>query len=176
MSVCNFIHNCNTSRSSLISPIFYSILSNWSFRRLTLLSPWRHTSVLQIRMSLTSKIRKHETISPNGAGSFVQIARSANIPVVLDAGGADTPISQELLKCVTVLRLNEAELARLTGMETSNLDQITVAAMSIHQLVCFIPWYSNYIYLQFRLVFRLYSSYSKEQNIPKTHFNAMPSS
>jgi len=86
-------------------------------------------------MSLSSRISKHETIWPNVAGSFVQIARSANVPVVLDAGGADTSISQELLKCVTVLRVNEAELARLTGMETNNLDQITVAAMSIHQLV-----------------------------------------
>ena len=79
---------------------------------------------------------EHEIIWSNVAGSFVQIARSANVPVVLDAGGADSPISQELLKCVTVLRVNETELARLTGMPTCNLDQITVAAMSVHQLVC----------------------------------------
>jgi ribokinase len=84
---------------------------------------------------MSSWINKHETIWPNVAGSFVQIARSANVPVVLDAGGADTLVSQELLKCVTVLRVNEGELARLTGMETNNLDQITVAAMSILQLV-----------------------------------------
>lgn len=79
---------------------------------------------------------EHEIIWSNVAGSFVQIARSANVPVVLDAGGADTPVSQELLKCVTVLRVNESELARLTGMETSNLDQVTTAAMSLNQLVC----------------------------------------
>ncbi|KAG0628596.1 hypothetical protein M758_1G038500 [Ceratodon purpureus] len=63
-----------------------------------------------------------------------KIARSANVPVVLDAGGADTPIAQELLKCVAVLRVNEAELARLTGLPTCDLEQITVAAMSVHQL------------------------------------------
>lgn len=87
-------------------------------------------------MSFSSGIRKHEIIWSNVAGSFVQIARSANVPVVLDAGGADTPVTQELLKCVTVLRVNESELARLAGMEISNLDQMTIAAVSLHQLVC----------------------------------------
>lgn len=86
--------------------------------------------------NLPSGISEHEIIWSNVAGSCVQIARSANVPVVLDAGGADTPIPQELLKCVTVLRVNEAELARLSRMPTCNLDQITVAAMSVHQLVC----------------------------------------
>lgn len=98
--------------------------------------PWPYSSVLGNCRELVFRISKHKTIWPNVAGSFVQIARSANVPVVLDAGGADTPISQELLKCVTVLRVNEAELARLTGLPSSNLDQISIAAMSIHQLVC----------------------------------------
>ena len=68
--------------------------------------------------------------------SFVQIARSANVPVLLDAGGVGTPIPREFLKCVTILSVNEAELARPTGMPTCELYQITVAAISVHQLVC----------------------------------------
>lgn len=55
--------------------------------------------------------------------------------MVLDVGGADTPIPQELLKCVTVLRANEDELARVTGMPTKTHEQVTEAAGTLHQLV-----------------------------------------
>lgn len=61
----------------------------------------------------------------------MQIARSANIPVILDAGGTGTPIPQELLKCVTVLSVNELEVARLTGMPTNTWEQTIKATAKI---------------------------------------------
>lgn len=39
-------------------------------------------------------------------------AHAAGVPVILDAGGDETPIADELLRCVTYLSPNETELAR----------------------------------------------------------------
>ena len=44
-----------------------------------------------------------------------RIAAAAGVPVILDCGGVEGPISDELLRDVTVLSPNETELARLTG-------------------------------------------------------------
>ncbi len=41
-----------------------------------------------------------------------QAAAAAGVPVVLDAGGDETPISDALLRCVTYLSPNETELVR----------------------------------------------------------------
>jgi sugar/nucleoside kinase (ribokinase family) len=67
----------------------------------------------------------------------LQIARSANVPVILDAGGTGTPIPQELLKCVTVLSANELEVARLTGMPINTWEQVIKAAAKIQLMVWF---------------------------------------
>ena len=45
----------------------------------------------------------------------LQVAVSSGVTVVLDCGGADGPISAELLTLVAYLSPNETELARLTG-------------------------------------------------------------
>ena len=50
----------------------------------------------------------------------VQIASETGVTVVMDCGGVEDPISEELLKSVSVLSPNETELARLTG-ENYNL-------------------------------------------------------
>lgn len=50
----------------------------------------------------------------------VKTARSASIPVILDTGGVDSPISANLLKCLYILSPNEHELARLRGMPTKS--------------------------------------------------------
>ncbi len=55
-------------------------------------------------------------------------AHAAGVPVVLDAGGDETPISDALLACVTILSPNETELARLTGMPTDGGDAAVLAA------------------------------------------------
>lgn len=41
-----------------------------------------------------------------------QAAHAAGVPVILDAGGDETPIADELLRYVTYLSPNETELAR----------------------------------------------------------------
>ena len=43
------------------------------------------------------------------------LAAAAGVPVVLDCGGVEGPLSSELLRHLTVLSPNETELARLTG-------------------------------------------------------------
>eukprot|EP01018_Ginkgo_biloba_P020782 Gb_37483 [translate_table: standard] len=44
------------------------------------------------------------------------------------------PISEDLLKCVTILSPNETELARLTGMPTNTIDQVIEAAEKCHEM------------------------------------------
>jgi ribokinase len=41
-----------------------------------------------------------------------EAAHAAGVPVILDAGGDETPIADALLRCVTYLSPNETELAR----------------------------------------------------------------
>ena len=47
--------------------------------------------------------------------ALLQGAREREVTVVLDCGGADGPIPEELLSRVNYLSPNETELARLTG-------------------------------------------------------------
>ncbi|KAI3695297.1 hypothetical protein L1987_78292 [Smallanthus sonchifolius] len=61
-------------------------------------------------------------------------ARSAGVPVILDAGGMDAPVPVELLKHVDILSPNESELARLTGMQTESFEQISLAVAKCHKL------------------------------------------
>ncbi|GFR41527.1 hypothetical protein Agub_g2223 [Astrephomene gubernaculifera] len=57
-----------------------------------------------------------------------RLAHTAGVPVFLDAGGVEGPISPELLSYLAVLSPNETELARLTGMPTDSEDQVLAAA------------------------------------------------
>ncbi|RAL49071.1 hypothetical protein DM860_015062 [Cuscuta australis] len=61
-------------------------------------------------------------------------ARSARVPIILDAGGVDAPIPSELLRVVDVFSPNETELARLTEMPTENFEQIRHAVQKCHNL------------------------------------------
>ncbi|KAK1326052.1 hypothetical protein QJS10_CPA01g01620 [Acorus calamus] len=63
-----------------------------------------------------------------------QAARSAGVPVILDAGGMEGPIPVELLQLVDILSPNETELARLTGFQTETFEQISQAAAKCHQM------------------------------------------
>jgi ribokinase len=51
--------------------------------------------------------------------------------VILDAGGMEGAISEELLMCTTVISPNETELERMTGMPTRSDDEIHAAAFSL---------------------------------------------
>jgi len=50
------------------------------------------------------------------------------VPVVLDVGGVEGPIWDELLRCLAVLSPNETELQRVTDLPTGNMDEIKAAA------------------------------------------------
>ena len=84
-----------------------------------------------------------------------EAAHAAGVPVILDAGGDETPIADALLRCVTYLSPNETELARaralraprrrsgslqrlplqarLTGMPTDGGDAAVQAAAAVLQ-------------------------------------------
>ncbi|KAE8668582.1 Detected protein of confused Function [Hibiscus syriacus] len=62
-------------------------------------------------------------------------AKSAGVTVVMDAGGMDAPMPQELLNFVDIFSPNESELCRLTGMPTENFEQISKAAGKCHKMV-----------------------------------------
>lgn len=52
----------------------------------------------------------------------IQAAKKAkikNIPVVLDVGGEDSPISLDLLSLLDIISPNETELERITGKKAS---------------------------------------------------------
>lgn len=53
--------------------------------------------------------------------------------VVLDVGGAEGPLPEELLRCVAVLSPNETELQRMTGMPTGSRDEVVQAARHLQR-------------------------------------------
>ncbi|MFS7905622.1 putative carbohydrate kinase PfkB, ribokinase [Helianthus anomalus] len=63
-----------------------------------------------------------------------EAARSAGVPVILDAGGMDAPVPIELLRHVDILSPNESELARLTRMPTETFEQISLDVAECHKL------------------------------------------
>ncbi|CAH8391075.1 unnamed protein product [Eruca vesicaria subsp. sativa] len=67
----------------------------------------------------------------------IQVAKAVKkegVPVILDVGGMDTPIPNELLDYIDILSPNETELSRLTGMPTETFDQISEAVAKCHNL------------------------------------------
>ncbi|RVW31050.1 Ribokinase [Vitis vinifera] len=70
----------------------------------------------------------------NFIADYLQAARDAGVPVILDAGGMDAPIPVELLNVVDILSPNESELARLTRMPTESFEQISQAVAKCHEM------------------------------------------
>ncbi|KAJ9525864.1 hypothetical protein QJQ45_009279 [Haematococcus lacustris] len=60
-----------------------------------------------------------------------QLAKTAGVPVYLDAGGVDAPLAPDLLACLTLLSPNETELARLTHLRTDTEEEIQAAAQKL---------------------------------------------
>lgn len=65
--------------------------------------------------------------------AVARAAHHADIPVLLDVGGEDRPLSDEMLRLVTYLAPNESELQRLTGMPTANDSAAVAAAQTLIQ-------------------------------------------
>ncbi|CAI9757104.1 unnamed protein product [Fraxinus pennsylvanica] len=63
-----------------------------------------------------------------------KVAKSALVPVILDAGGVDAPIPIELFSFVDIFSPNESELARLTNMPTETFEQINQAVGKCHKM------------------------------------------
>jgi ribokinase len=63
----------------------------------------------------------------------VQVAAAAGVPVVLDAGGVDAPLSPELLQHLSIISPNETELQRLTGMPTGSKNELLAAAAALQK-------------------------------------------
>lgn len=61
-------------------------------------------------------------------------ARSAGVPVIMDAGGMDAPFPQELFNFIDIFSPNESELSRLTGIPTESFEQITQAVLKCHKM------------------------------------------
>jgi len=60
-----------------------------------------------------------------------KVAQQAGVPVVLDAGGMEGVIGEELLRCVTVVSPNETELERVTGLPAGTEEEVRAAAASL---------------------------------------------
>lgn len=58
---------------------------------------------------------------------LAKIANSSSVPVYLDAGGIDEPVSDDLISLVDVISPNETELARLTGLATDTDEGVKLA-------------------------------------------------
>ena len=56
--------------------------------------------------------------------AVITAAKKLNLTVVQDVGGEDRPIDNGLLKMIDYLCPNESELERLTGMPTSNEEEV----------------------------------------------------
>lgn len=63
----------------------------------------------------------------------LQLATAAGVPVLLDAGGVDAPLSDGLLQHISTISPNETELQRLTGQQADTVDQTLAAAATLQQ-------------------------------------------
>ncbi len=76
------------------------------FVELCLLQLLRSAGAVLLQREIPEEVNVH----------VASIAAAAGVPVLLDCGGVEGPISSELLKNITILSPNETELARLTGV------------------------------------------------------------
>jgi ribokinase len=62
-----------------------------------------------------------------------QICKKAGVNVILDAGGAEGPLGEDLLSCLSLLSPNESELARMTEMEIKSSEDVLMACKKLQQ-------------------------------------------
>lgn len=76
--------------------------------------PKQHPVVVQLLRTAGAVLLQRE-IPEEVNAAVAAIAAEAGVPVILDCGGVEGPISSKLLQHVSILSPNETELARLTG-------------------------------------------------------------
>ncbi|KAG7668529.1 hypothetical protein KSW81_005293 [Nannochloris sp. 'desiccata'] len=74
---------------------------------------------------LQREVPEHVNLAVAGA------AVKEKVPVVLDVGGEESPISNKLLQLVEYLAPNESELQRLTGLPAGTHEEVVAAASSL---------------------------------------------
>ncbi|KAL6006371.1 hypothetical protein ACLOJK_037322 [Asimina triloba] len=90
---------------------------------------WVNAQVAKVRLLVV------DYLVANASGQMaIMVARSAAVPVILDAGGMEGDIPEELLNSVDILSPNETELARLTGLPTETFEQVTEAASKCNKM------------------------------------------
>lgn len=70
---------------------------------------------------------------------WLEVAAAAGVPVLLDAGGVDAPLSDALLQHISTISPNETELQRLTGQQTETEQQVLAAATALQQHAAQLP-------------------------------------
>lgn len=65
-----------------------------------------------------------------------QAAHKAGIPIMLDVGGEDRPLSATLVSLIDYIAPNESELHRLTGLPTSTETEVVTAAKILLKQGC----------------------------------------
>jgi len=97
-------------------------------------SHWQLTDNIKQLLQSAGAVLLQREIPEEINVQVAQIASSAGVPVFLDAGGVEGPISPALLSSLAVLSPNETELARLTGKPTHTLELVQAAASELMQL------------------------------------------
>ncbi|CAK7327726.1 unnamed protein product [Dovyalis caffra] len=90
--------------------------------------------LLQREIPDSVNIQVAKDLREDSAYTTIKAAKSASVPVILDAGGMDAPMTPELLNVVDFFSPNESELARLTGMSTESFEQIGRAVIKCHKM------------------------------------------
>ena len=76
---------------------------------------WQLSAPAEALIARAGGVLLQREIPEEANARVAALAAEAGVPVVLDAGGADAPLSEALLARVSLLSPNETELARLVG-------------------------------------------------------------
>jgi len=90
---------------------------------------WESQPVFEVRDAGAVLLQREIPEAVNLA--IATTARAAGVPVVLDCGGDDTPLPASLLPLLDVVSPNESELARLSGLPTTDDHQVLAAARAL---------------------------------------------
>ncbi len=92
---------------------------------------WEVTPAMRAELEAAAVLLLQREVPEGVNAQAAQAAKSTGSTVILDAGGADGPLSAELLAAVDVLSPNETELARITGLPTDSDDQVVAASKAL---------------------------------------------
>lgn len=92
---------------------------------------WEVTPAMLAELEAAAVLLLQREVPEGVNAQAAQAAKSTGSTVILDAGGADGPLSAELLAAVDVLSPNETELARITGLPTDSDGQVVAASRAL---------------------------------------------